>query len=243
MNRGSRGLLMGGAVSAGLAIAMAIGPPMASAASPPPPRTGTVTCALSADSTFTPALGYGRGIFGPRVSPHADARWRAKGALTACTGTQTGGSPTRPGPITHGELVLKAKAVEHRCENVTASGMTVSTLRIRWFDAADRLLRTTKATGTVSVAGLANGSTYSSFVPLVIDPDFVPPGIITFQATATAAPDSQVFPAEPITMTAVADQTISDMQLPCSYTTPPLTQGVPFFGFHGVHGPASLSVG
>jgi len=90
---------------------------------------------------------------------------------------------------------------------------------------------------------LGNGFAFLLTSPPQLDPNFVPPGIITFTVSATSLPTSRAFPGSSIAMTAVADETVGMMQLPCSFTTPPLNLGVPALGFHGVYGPSTVSVG
>jgi hypothetical protein len=234
--------LLAAATLGGLLISVVVvATPAAGAA--PPPMTGSVSCTLTAHSTFKPAIGYGRGRLDPNINPGVDAKWKVLGDLTGCTGTQTGGHPKRPGPITRGELLVKARAVDHACTSLSTHGMTVTRLRIRWFNAANQRVSTTKAAGTAGVTGLRNGSPYETFSPPVLHPDWVAPGIIRFNLTATATPTSVVFAGKPITMTTVADQTIESFQMPCSYETPPLTQGLGYFDFHAVNGPSTLSIG
>jgi hypothetical protein len=216
--------------------------PLAHAAAPP--LTGTVSCALTAASTFKPPLNYQRGRLSKKVGPNANAKWSLEGTLTGCTGSQTGGSPHTPGPIDHGDILVKGKATGHQCTLLTASGMTIKTVRIKWFDAAGNAMSTTKATGTATVTGLGNGSKYSSFDPPVIDPNYVSPGIITINVTATGKPNAHAFPNQPLTMTAVADQTIDSLPSVCSTVpfSPGLESGLYGFDFTGVNGPSSTSI-
>src|SRR6476660_1567414 len=97
----------------------------------PPPLVGTVACALTAASTFNPPLNYQRGRLGRRVGPNANAKWSLVGTLTGCTGSQTGGNPNTPGPVDHGDVLVRGKAVGHQCTSLTASGMTIRNVRIK----------------------------------------------------------------------------------------------------------------
>lgn len=210
-----------------------------------PPMTGTVACSLDGASTFKPFLGYQPGKTDHKVSPDRDSSWKAIADLTGCTGTQSGGDPKKPGPITNGELLVKATAVDHTCQKATDHGLSLTRFRVRWHDAAGRSLTISPgSTGSVSVEGLGNGSQYLTGFPPVLDPNYVPPGIITLHGSGTIDPSSKVFPGEPFSFTAVADQTLSgSMQFMCSYETPPLSMGVSGFDFHGTNGPSTLSVG
>lgn len=230
--------LLGGALTTMTLVA----PPVAHAAAPP--LTGTVSCALTGASTFNPPLNYQRGRLGKKVGPNANAKWSLEGTLTGCTGRQTGGSPHTPGPIDHGDILVKGKATGHQCALLTASGMTIKTVRIKWFDAAGNTLPTTKAIGTATVTGLGNGSKYSSFDPLIIDPNYVAPGIITINVTATGKPNARAFPNQPLAITAVADQTIDSLPSVCSTVpfSPGLTSGLFGFDFTGVNGQSSTSI-
>ena len=209
-----------------------------------PPLTGTVSCTLTAASTFTPALGYHQGIGGKRVSPSANAKWRVEGTLTACSGAQTGGNPRIPGPIARGEILLKGKAVGHQCGSLTANGMTVTSVRIKWFDAAGNRMPTTKATGSTTVTGLYNGfPPFISFDPITFDPSYVPPGVITFHGAGTAKATARAFPGRHLTMTAVADRTLESMVTPCNtHQAPSLTFGIDGFNFGGVNAPSTVSI-
>jgi hypothetical protein len=230
--------LLGGALATMTVAAI----PVAHAAAPA--LTGTVSCALSAASTFNPPLNYQRGRLGKKVGPNANAKWSLEGTLTGCSGSQTGGNPRTPGPIDHGDVLVKGKAVGHQCTSLTASGMTIKNVRIKWFDAAGNTMPTTRATGAATVTGLGNGSPYISFNPLTLDPNYVPPGIITVNITATGKPNARAFPGQPLTMTAVADQTVDSLPFICHTVpfSPGLTSG--FFGldFNGVNGPSSTSI-
>ncbi len=225
-----------------LAAAIAAGPPVAGAATPP--LMGTVSCTLTAASTFTPALGYRQGIGGKKVSPRANAKWRVEGTLTACSGAQTGGNPRRPGPIARGEILLKGKADGHQCASLTANGLTVSSVRIKWFDATGNRMPTTKATGSTTVAGLYGGfPPFISLDPITLDPSYVPPGVITFHGAGTVKGTARAFPGGHVTLTAVADRALDSMVTPCNtHQVPSLTFGIDGFTFGGVHGPSSLSI-
>jgi hypothetical protein len=210
----------------------------------PPPLTGSVSCTLTAASTFNPPLAYQRGLLGKKVGPNVNSKWLLEGTLTGCTGTQTGGSPRTPGPIDHGEILVKAKATGHHCALLTEHGMTVKKVRIKWFDAAGNTKSTTKGTGTATVTGLGNGSKYLAFDPPVIDPNYVPPGIITVHVSATGKPSSGAFPNQALTMTAVADQTIDSLPFICHTVpfSPPLTSGFYGLDFNGVNAPSTTSI-
>jgi hypothetical protein len=228
------------AVAGLAALATTTGATSASAASPP--VTGSVTCAVSADSTFTPALGYTQGLAGKHVSPNANTKWRLEGTLAGCTGTQAGGNPRFPGPIATGDLLIRAKGVTHSCAAMTANGMEVRSARVRWYDALGNRKGTTKATGTATVDGLFDGSPFLSFNPPVLWPGYVPPGLFTFTVNAVGKTTSKAFPGEAVTITAVADETLAMIQVPCSFTAPPLSGGMAGFGFHGTNGAATLGV-
>ena len=43
-----------------------------------------------------------------------------------------------------------------------------------------------------------NGSPFISFNPLTLDPNYVPPGIITVHITATGKPNARAFPSAPL---------------------------------------------
>jgi hypothetical protein len=207
------------------------------------PTTGNVACEFDGASTYTPYLGYGPGIGDPRIGPNRDSKWKLLGNLAACTGTQSGGNP-KLGPIATGEVLMKATAVDHDCQKVTDHGLAITRLRVKWKDALGRNLRTSIGTGSVTVDGLTNGSPYLDFFTNPVpNPDYVAPGIINVQATGTIGATSKAFPGQTFTFTGTVDQTIADdMPGPCSYIGPPARQGVSGFGFHGEHGPSSLSV-
>jgi hypothetical protein len=76
----------------------------------------------------------------------------------------------------------------------------------------------------------------------VYAPGYVPPGIITVTASGTGKATARAFPGQHITMSAVADQDLEDMQLPCSYRNSPLEIGIDSFTFHGVNGPSTISI-
>jgi hypothetical protein len=211
-----------------------------------PPRTGTVACSVDGTSTFKPFLGYQPGIGDHKVSSDRDSSWKAVADLTGCTGSQTGGHPKKPGPIATGQLLVKATAVDHTCQKVTDDGLSLKRFRVRWRDAAGRSLTVTLGTtGSVTVDGLYNGWPYADpFHPSSPHPGYVSPGVITLHGSGTVDPTSRVFPGEPFSFTAVADQTIEgSMQFMCSYQTPPLAMGVRGFDFHGANGPSTLSIG
>jgi hypothetical protein len=239
------GTILVTALLAGGAGLLGGGIPGASAATPAPPMTGNVACTLDGTSSFKPYLGYQPGIGDGKVSPDRDSTWKAVADLAGCSGTQAGGHPKKPGPIATGQLLVKATAVDHDCQKVTDHGLSLTRFRVRWKDAAGKSLTISLGTtGSVTVDGLRNGSPYLSFPPPVDDPSFVPPGIITLHGSGTVDPTSKVFPGEPFSFTAVADQTIVDsFVFPCSYATPPLAMGVRGFDFHGANGPSTLTVG
>jgi hypothetical protein len=215
-------------------------PAPASAASPP--LTGSAACTLNGDSTFSPALGYSQGLGGKKVSPNANTKWRLEATLTGCSGTQSGGSPRVPGAIATGDVLVRGKGVTHSCAAMTASGMAIKSVRVRWYDVLGNRKGTTKATGTATVAGLFDGSPFQSINPPVFWPSYVPPGVITFAVNAVAKPTSRAFPGDTLTITAPADATLSNIALPCSFTSPPLSLGMRDFGFHGTNGAATLAV-
>lgn len=241
MRRNAKRLLVTAVTFGTLAVTIGIGQPVAQAATPP--RTGTVSCTLTAASTFNPALGYRQGIGGKKVSPTANAKWRVEGNLTACSGTQTGGSP-KTGQIARGELLLKGKAVGHQCASLTEIGMTMPSVRIKWFDAAGNRIPTTSASGSITVSGLYSGfPPYISLDPITFDPSYVPPGVITFNGTGTAKPTARTFPGQQVTITAVADRTLQSMVTPCNtHQVPSLTFGIDGFTFGGVNGPSTFSI-
>jgi hypothetical protein len=201
-----------------------------------PPLTGDVACAAAGQTTFRPYLGYSPGKGDRRIPTGMDSHWKVLTDLTGCTGTQTGGNPKIPGPIAKGDVRIKAVGVDHSCQSATDFGASMAKVRVRWFDAAGRHLKLSKGTGSITVTGLGSGRTF--------DPSYVPPGIVTLHVTATLDSTSAVFPGQTLSMTLVADQTVSDMQLPfgCSYYTPPQTLGLDRFDHTGVHGPSSLAV-
>jgi hypothetical protein len=201
-----------------------------------PPRTGNVACGVSGKTTFRPFLGYSPGKGDHRIPDGMDSKWKTLTDLTGCTGTQTGGSPNTPGPIAKGDIRIKAVGVDHSCRKATDFGASITKIRVRWFDAGGRHLKLSKGTGSITVTGLGSGMT--------LDPSYVPPGVITLHVTATIDPTSAVFPGQTLSMTLVADQTVSEMQQPfgCSFTYPPQTIGVDQFDFTGEHGPSTLSV-
>jgi hypothetical protein len=125
---------------------------------------------------------------------------------------------------------------------MTATGMVIRSVRVRWYDALGNRKGTTKATGTATVAGLFDGSPFQSFNPPVFWPGYVPPGLITFTVHAVGKSTSRAFPGDAVTITAVADQTLAMIQRPCSFTSPPLDGGMRDFRFHGTNGAASLAV-
>jgi hypothetical protein len=240
------GTILVTALLTGAAAVLGGGIPGADAATPAPPMTGNVAGSLDGTSTFKPFLGYSPGIGDGKVSPDRDATWKAVADLVGCTGSQAGGSPKKPGPIATGQLLVKATAVDHDCQKVTDSGLSLSRFRVRWRDAAGRSLTISLgSTGAVTVDGLYNGWPYADpFDPGSQHPGYVSPGIITLHGSGTVDPASKVFPGEPFSFTAVADQTIEgSMQFPCSYQTPPLAMGVRGFDFHAVNGPSTLSIG
>jgi hypothetical protein len=243
MRRNSRQLLIAGLAAGTLIGGGLLALPAAEAATPP--IDGTVSCTLTGSSTFSPALGYRQGIGGKRVSPNANAKWRLDGTLTGCSGTQTGGSPRTPGPIARGEIVVRGKATGHECSGLTANGMTVRSVRIKWFDALGNRMPSTKATGVATVAGLYNGfPPFISFDPIIFDPSYVPPGVITFNLSGTVKSTARAFPGRPITMTAAADETLESMVTPCNTRqTPSLTFGISGFGFTGTTGSSTISIG
>jgi hypothetical protein len=214
----------------------------ADAAEPATPMTGTVTCGFDGESTFRPWLGYGPGRGDGAINPAQDSKWKAFGVLSSCSGTQSGGHPKRPGPIGSGLLLMQAFANDHECQKVTDDGLTLTRLRVRWKDTLGRSLKTSVGSGHVSVDGLYNGWPYPDpFVPTP-HPGYTAPGLITVTVTGTMDSTSRVFPGQTFSFTAVADQTISEMDLPCSFEGPPLRQGVSGFWFHGEHGSSLLSV-
>jgi hypothetical protein len=225
---------------AGALLASGLAPRAASAA--PPPLTGSVSCALDAASTFAPAIGYGPGKTGRRLRPNADSKWKLTGSLSGCTGSQSGGHPRRPGPIVSGEVQVKGRADGHTCAAMTANGMTIPSMKLRWFDAQGELVSTTNATGTATAHGLFNGTPYESNSPPVFWPDYSPPGIISFTVDAVAKANSKAFPGDSLSLTVVADETMADFTFPCSFTYPPVGLGLPAFGHHGENGPSALAV-
>ena len=225
---------------AGALLASGLAPTAATAA--PPPLTGSVACALDANSTFNPAIGYGPGKTGRHIGPNANSKWRLAGTLAGCTGSQSGGNPRRPGPIATGEVQLKGRADGHTCSAVTANGFAVQSVKIRWFDALGGYVSTTKATGTATATGLFNGTPYQTFDPPVFWPGYSPPGVITFTVNAIATANSKAFPGDALTLTAVADETMADFTFPCSFTAPPVGLGLPALGHHGENGPSTLAV-
>jgi hypothetical protein len=214
-----------------------------------PPLTGTVSCALSATSTFTPWVNYGPsprpGFPNHNFKPRKYLKFQLNGHLSGCTGTQTGGNPRVPGPIRSGDIVVKGKAPGRGgCTALTTNGVTVRSVKIRWFDAAGNRMSSTNGTGTLQVAGLRDGfPPVISVNPIVYAPGYVPPGIITLTASGTGRATARAFPGRPITMSAVADQDLEDMREPCSYAPSPLEGGINGFGFHGVNGPSTISIG
>ena len=73
-----------------------------------------------------------RGRAGQEGRAQASTRsGRSRDTLTGCTGSQTGGNPRIPGPIDHGDVLVKGKAVGHQCTTLTASGMTIKIVRIK----------------------------------------------------------------------------------------------------------------
>ena len=233
-----------GALLSGVLIPVTAGT-VANAATPP--LTGTVSCALSATSAFTPWLNWSPsprpGYPNHNFRPGKYVKWQLTGHLSGCTGTQTGGNPRVPGPIRSGDIVIKGKALGQQCTSLTANGMTVRSVKINWFNAAGNRMPNAKGTGTLHVAGLGNGfPPIISVNPIVYAPGYVPPGIITLTASATGKSTARAFPGQHITMSAVADQDLEDMMEPCSYFPSPLEGGVNTFTFHGVNGPSSISI-
>ncbi len=200
---------------------------------------------LSAGSTFRPNVGPAAfGSNGTRVSVNAKGKWKLEGMLTGCAGTQSGGKPRALGSIAKAQIVMRGKMVKHSCADLTAHGIAVRSLRIKWLNAAGRVKGITKGAGSVRVTGLGNGSAFLDFpYNLVPDPSYVAPGIITFHGTGTAATTAQAFPGRPITMTAVDDQTVSMMPYQCSDNDNPGPLTIESFDFHGVNGPSTISIG
>jgi hypothetical protein len=214
--------------------------PVAHAATPP--LTGTVSCALTAASTFDLPLDFHTIRRGRRIGPNTTSKFLLTGELTGCTGTQTGGSPNT-GPIERGVLVAKGRTTGAHCTSVSASGMTMKSVRIKWFDAAGNKMSMTAGSGAATVTGLGNGSKYSSFDPPVIDPNYVAPGIITVTVTATGKPNARAFPNQLLTITAVADQTIDSLPGRCSnYSFANPVTGLFGLDFNGVNAPSTGSI-
>jgi hypothetical protein len=221
------------------------GSPAASAAQPP--RVGAVSCASTAHSTFWPWLDWAPGLLGRRINPRVDALWKLDATLIGCSGTQSGGNPKLPGPVDHGEVKIRARAVDHSCYQVSQYGLAVKSLRIKWYDAQGRKLGVTSArSGNVSWAGLGAGipSWMTGIdLPPGVSPT-VPPGIVTVSIATVGDARSSAFPGEAVSVTGPADQVIDDFpQLPCSYTYPPVNMGLGYFDFTGAHGPSTLSIG
>ncbi len=230
-------LLGGGAAVLGGGI------PGASAATPTTPMTGNVACTLDGSSTFKPSIGYGAGRGDGRVNPNQDAKWKVLADLTGCTGTQTGGNPKHPGPIAGGQLLVRGFANDHACQKLTDGGMTLTRVRLKWKDAQGRNLKISIGTGHAAVDGLYDGWPYTDFFGHTPHPGYVAPGVITFTASGTIDATAKVFAGKSFSFTATADETVSDMQLPCSFDTPPLRQGLGGFNFHAEQGPSSISIG
>ena len=207
-----------------------------------PPMTGNVACNYDGTSSFRPPLGFSPGHGDDNINPTVDSKWKVVGTLSACSGTQTGGNPRHPGPVATGDVLIKGKAVDHACQKVTDFGLSVSRVRIRWYEADGGHLLVSKGIGTATVEGLGDGWPYIGFGPMT-EPGFVPPGIITVHLTAVLDAASRSFPGKTVTMTAVSDQTLEDTYLPCSFTYPPVTVGMAGWDFHGAQGASSLSVG
>jgi hypothetical protein len=207
------------------------------AAAAKPPVTGDVSCAMQGSIEFNPPLDYQKGRTGrPTPPPERDAKVTVTGTLTGCTGAQAGGNPKKPGPLHHGELIARGMMVDHSCGTLSLHGVTVSKVKVRWFNAGGALVGVTKGTtGTVIVSGLGEGlpSTWTG-PPSQVFPPTVAPGFIDFAASLGSDPTSSVFPGEPSSMSARVDQTMDgDFAFRCSYETPPLSMGVGSFTFSG----------
>jgi hypothetical protein len=212
----------------------------------PPPITGIVRCTVVANSSFNPPLNYQQGRLGRRVGANAKSKWILDAQLTDCTGTQTGGNPRIPGPIHHGRLLLKGKASGHQCQNVTDDGITVPRMRFWWYNAADRVMATTKTDpSVVRVQQLFDGSKYQSFDPPVLHPGYNPPGIILMSDDAHATTNSRAFSSEGVTLDLTADMALDEMPFICHSVpfSPGLTSGLFGFDFTGNHGPSTVLVG
>jgi hypothetical protein len=226
--RTSRGALVAGVVLAVASAGVGVGP---SAGAASPPRDGTVSCGASGNVRFAAPLQYGVGN-----KPNQDANVRFRTTPTGCSGTQTGGSPRRPGPITGGTLVAKGRGTGHRCLDMTMSGIHAIKTKITWRDAGGHNLgMTTIAAATATVANLGSGT-------LNFPPPVTPPGIITFTLTGVADASSTAFPGRNVSATFVADHTVASFMVPCSIKYPPQKIGLDELKFTGVQGPSSVAV-
>jgi len=196
-----------------------------------PVRDGTVSCTAKGTAHFAPALQFSAGN-----KPNEDATVKVRSTGSGCSGTQTGGSPRRPGPIAGATFVAKGHATGHRCIDLTNSGIQALKTKITWRDTGGASLGITTITAaTATVANLGDGN---SFGP----PTYPPPGIITITLTGTAAPTSTAFPGRTVHATFVADNTVDSFMLPCTIKYPPQKVGLDDLPFTGVQGPSSVSV-
>ena len=221
------------AAAAAVVVGATVGTGTPNAAAAPPPVTGTVSCSLGATSTFTPFIGYSRGLVGRHVGPRAKSRWKLTGTLTGCTGAQTGGRAGAQ-PIDHADIKMVGRATGHQCSDLAADGLELTLVRVRWLDASgDRIGITRVVDGSLTVRNVG--------VLPPFDPPVTPPGPPTVTGSSAATPTSTAFPTSVVTVAALGDPI--PLALPCSSFGPPLTQGIEGIAFSGLNGPSSISVG
>jgi hypothetical protein len=180
-------------------------------------------------------LGYEPGLASPHIGHFVKSKWKLRGTLTACTGTQAGGRPTARLPISGGDVTINARATGHQCGDVAAHGLEIRRIRVLWRDAHGGSLGSTRvATGSIDVDNV-------EWVPLTLPPP-PPPDPSTFVGAGTAISSSRVFPGQAVSLAAIGDPI--HFVLPCSTTddVPGISRGVPGVTFSGINGPSTLTV-
>ncbi|MGZ4688812.1 MAG: hypothetical protein ACXV8R_10770 [Acidimicrobiia bacterium] len=224
-------------VAAAMLVAAVLSERPSRAAATPPPVTGTVTCSLTATSTFWPFVGYEQSLASRHVGPRAKSVWKLLGTLSECSGTQSGGRPTTVLPIQHGDIKITARASGHQCADVEDSALEVRSIRVRWFDTLGKRVGTTRVVhdGSIHVANLG-------VLAFLFPPPTPPPEPPTFSGSGIALATSHVFPGQVVTLAGIGDPVY--LALPCSTTDQPpgIPRGIPGVTFSGVSGTSTVSV-